>query len=117
MPPPIYMTKPSTLQPKSIANYLRPPVRPPDEPRAKRGQSERAELVGFFTEKLNASRVGTTQPLTPAYVNKRLKEYARSPTYLQPIYALKRKCVDAELRGFPFSAIFWKELKSSGPER
>lgn len=70
--------------------------------------SERAELIGVFTDKLNAARKGTNwKPLTPAYVNKILAK--RYPTKsLEPLYHLKGRCEEAEKLGImPFSAQFF----------
>lgn len=81
---------------------------PPDSKRSY--ISERAELVGFFTDKINSERKGTKFPrIRAAAINKKLAK--RYPTKsLHPLYALKSSCLDAEKRRIPFSAAFWKRV-------
>lgn len=69
--------------------------------------SERAELIGFFTDNLNAARVGTRwKPLSPAAVAAKVAHLS-----LADLYYFKSVCVDAERRGFGFSKAFWCELR------
>jgi hypothetical protein len=77
-------------------------------PRPKKPVSERAELLQFFLDKVNAARRGTKyKPLRPAALAVKL-----SHLKLPDLYYLKSVCEDAERRGKPFSAIFWWSLKA-----
>jgi hypothetical protein len=118
----IYENQPYA-QPAPIGQYLRNPggSRHGSQPRKSGANSERAELVGRLTDRLNEARLRDNparvkqglkpfKPLSYGYLNKRLAAYARSGTALQPIYALESSCLDAERRGVPFSAAFWTEL-------
>jgi hypothetical protein len=75
---------------------------------ARKRTSERAELVQFFTDKINADRRGTKyKPLPVAAIAVKLAHLK-----LPDLYYLKSVCEDAERRGKPFAAIFWYELKA-----
>ena len=69
--------------------------------------SERAELIGWFTDRLNAARKGTRfKALSYKAVGVKLAHLT-----VFDLYAFKASCLEAEKAGYPFSAIFWKELK------
>lgn len=77
-----------------------------DEPPKPTRQSERGDLLDEFLLRLNESRQGKYRPLTHARL-----AYLLTGIPTKDLYALKSKCEDAERRGFPWSAIFWKEIK------
>lgn len=67
---------------------------------------ERGELMRYFLERLNPSRIQSGIPrLTMGRMGKLLEQI---PT--GDLYALKTKCEDAERRGNSFSKRFWFEL-------
>jgi len=69
--------------------------------------SERSELVGYFTEKINQQREGTKyRPLTPRAIAIKLGHLN-----LTDIYYLKSICDDAQRRNGAFSKVFWSSLK------
>lgn len=75
---------------------------------ASKPTSERAELLQFFLDKVNAARRGTKyKPLRPAALAVKL-----SHLKLPDLYYLKSTCLDAERQGKPFSAIFWWSIKA-----
>jgi hypothetical protein len=93
--------------PKRIGELINPYVR--GRSAARRSNSECAELVGWFADKLNDYRKGTKwKPLTYRAVAVKLADACPK---LQDLYYLKSLCLDAEKRGAPFSAVFWSELK------
>ena len=71
--------------------------------------SERGELIAYFTDRLNATRDGKQyKKLSYAAVAVKLSHLKQ----LQDLYFLKSTLLDAERRGYPWSAIFWKEIKA-----
>lgn len=73
----------------------------------KKRSSERGQLLDSFLSRLNVSRLeGGFKPLTHGRLSYML---AGIPT--SDLYALQSKCDDAERRNYPWSAIFWKEIK------
>jgi hypothetical protein len=78
----------------------------------KRRQSERSDLLETFLSRLNPGRKAKGyEPIT----------YGRLAHLLAGIktadlYYLMSVCNDAERRGFPWSAIFWKELRPNKSE-
>ena len=74
----------------------------------KKAQSRRAELIGFFTDKINEKRDGVNyKKLTHAFMGVRLSHLS-----LQDLHFLKSICVDAENRGGEFSKKFWYSIKA-----
>ena len=64
--------------------------------------SERAELIGYFTNRLNATRDGKKyKKLSYRALAVKLSQIKS----LSDLYVLKSVCEDAERRGKPFSAI------------
>jgi hypothetical protein len=97
-------------QPKAIGQYILPIAGTRSQPRSKRSgvNSERAELVGWFTDRLNEARRGTKfKPLAYRSVGVKLAHLRR----VSDLYYLRTVCLDAERRGIPFSAAFWSALK------
>lgn len=91
--------------PRRIGELLKPPVR--SRSTANRAKSERAELVGYFADKLNQSRVGTRfKALSYRAVGVQLKHLK-----VFDLYTLKASCLEAEKKGIPFGAAFWTRLK------
>jgi hypothetical protein len=70
-------------------------------------RSERGDLLETFLSRLNPSRAKAGyQPLTYSRL-----AYLLTGIKTADLYYLLSVCTDAERRGYPFSAIFWKELK------
>jgi hypothetical protein len=73
----------------------------------KRRHTERGDLYDRILSRLNPSRTkGGYPPLTHARL-----AYLLTGIPTKDLYALISKCDDAERRGFPWSAIFFKEIK------
>jgi hypothetical protein len=73
----------------------------------RRTHTERGELYDSILVRLNPSRIkGGYKPLTHGRLGYLL---AGIPT--KDLYALISKCDDAERRGFPWGAIFWREIR------
>lgn len=70
---------------------------------SKKTVSERAELIGFFHEKLRDQR---GKPYRIQFIGMKL-----SPFSLEDLYYLKSKCIEIEARGGSFSKTFWGSLK------
>ena len=76
-------------------------------PPKRRRQTERSDLYDRILSRLNPSRVkGGYKPLTYGRLAYMLTDI---PT--KDLYALISKCDDAEHRGYPWGAIFWKEIR------
>jgi hypothetical protein len=96
-------------KPKAIGDYLRPdriPLLQPETQR-RRPRSERAELIGYFTDRINDARQGTKF---------RLLRYAAVATKLKGwsvfnLYRLKRECEEYERSGGAFSKGFFGIIK------
>jgi hypothetical protein len=74
-------------------------------------QTERGDLYDTMLSRLNPSRVrGGYKPLTHGRL-----AYLLTGIPTKDLYALISKCSDAERRGFPWSAIFWKEIRPQKP--
>jgi hypothetical protein len=73
----------------------------------KRHRSERGDLVEIFLSRLNPGRKAKGYPLLS---HGRLA-YLLTGIKTADLYYLLSVCNDAERRGYPFSAIFWRELK------
>jgi hypothetical protein len=70
-------------------------------------RSERGELYDTILSRLNPARaLKKLKPLTHGRLGYLL---AGIPT--KDLYSLISKCDDAERRGFPWGAIFWKEIR------
>jgi hypothetical protein len=70
--------------------------------------TERGDLLDIFLGRLNPSRKAAGYPpLTHSRLGNNLAGI-KTPD----LYALLSKCNDAERRGYPWSAIFWKEITS-----
>lgn len=70
-------------------------------------QTERQELFDRILSRLNPSRIqGGYKPLSYGRLG-----YLLTAIPTRDLYALISKCDDAERRGFPWSAIFWKEIR------
>jgi len=70
--------------------------------------SERGDLYDTLLSRLNPSRIkGGYRPLTHGRL-----AYLLTGIPTKDLYALLSNCDDAERRGFPWSAIFWKEIRS-----
>jgi hypothetical protein len=73
----------------------------------KRRRSERSDLLETFLSRLNPGRKAKGyDPLTYGRL-----AYLLTGIKTADLYYLLSVCTDAERRGYPFSAIFWKELK------
>jgi hypothetical protein len=78
------------------------------KPKKGKYATERGELIQYFTDRLNATRDGKKyKKLSYAAVAVKLSHLKQ----LQDLYFLKSTLLDAERRGFPWSAIFWKEIR------
>ena len=74
-------------------------------PKSKRS-SERGDLLDTFLSRLNPSRKAAGyRPLSYGRL-----AYLLTGIKTTDLYALQSKCADAERRGYPWSAIFWKEI-------
>lgn len=74
-------------------------------------QSERAELIGKFTDALNKERTGKYKPLSPAFVSMKM---ARSGLKTNSdLYWFYGYCNDAR----SFSKCWWWSLKSESCEK
>jgi hypothetical protein len=77
------------------------------KPAKKSRPTERGDLLDTFLSRLNPPRVAKgLRPLTYGRL-----AYLLTAIPTTDLYALLSKCNDAERRGFPWSAIFWKEIK------
>lgn len=77
-------------------------------PRSKKeNKTERGELMRYFMEKLNHSRVKDGLP--PLTMPRMGRVLVAIPT--RDLYFLKSVCDDAESRGNSFSKKFWWEVK------
>lgn len=84
----------------AIKHLLKQPPRP--QPRS----SERGDLLQYFTDRINERRKGTKfKPLTIRAIAVKLSHLG-----LRDLYYLKSVCDEAERRGYPWAAIFWKEI-------
>ncbi len=82
---------------------------------ANKGQekkTERGELMKYFMERLNPSRV--RDGLKPLSMPRMGRLLVAIPT--QDLYFLKSVCDDAAKRGQDFSKKFWWEIKPKKPE-
>jgi hypothetical protein len=74
-------------------------------------RTERGDLMDRMLARLNPARKAAGfKPMKHAALGAALQGI---PTC--DLYALVSKCDDAERRGWPWSAIFWKELRPSKP--
>lgn len=73
-------------------------------PTPKKHQSERGELIEFFTQKLNEERLPPFKPLTVRAVAVKLGHLKK----LDDLYYLKSYCLGAK----NFSKCFWWSLRS-----
>ena len=70
-------------------------------------KTERGDLYDRILSRLNPSRVRSGyKPLTYGRLG-----YLLTGIPTKDLYALISRCDDAERRGFPWSAIFWKEVR------
>lgn len=92
------------MQPLFKAIEKRGPLPKPDK---KKWGTERGELMRYFLDRLNPSRVQAgIPPLTMGRMGKLLEAI---PT--KDLYALKSQCEDTERCGYSFSKRFWWEVK------
>lgn len=76
-------------------------------PEKKRHSTERGDLFDAILTRLNPARVREGyKPLTHARLG-----YLLTSIPTKDLYALISRCNDAEQRGYPWSAIFWKEIR------
>ncbi len=76
-------------------------------PRKPKRQTERGDLLDTMLARLNPSRIKAGyKPLTHGRLAFLL---TKVPT--PDLYALVSRCNHAEKRGYPWSAIFWKEIR------
>lgn len=68
--------------------------------------SERADYVGKFTDRLNETRTGKFKPLRYAFIGMKLSHLS-----LQDLHYLWNRCEEAK----NFSAYFWWSLKPQDP--
>jgi len=88
---------------EKIANLFGAYQKAPD----KRRRSERGDLIDTFLLRLNPGRKAKGyEPLTYGRL-----AYLLTGIKTADLYYLLSVCNDAERRGYPWSAIFWKELK------
>jgi hypothetical protein len=73
----------------------------------KRRRTERSDLLETFMLRLNPGRKAKGYP-TLTYGR---LAYLLTGIKTADLYYLLSVCTDAERRGYPFSAIFWKELR------
>ena len=74
----------------------------------KKAQSRRAELIGFFTDKINEKRDGVKyKKLTHAFMGVRLSHLS-----LQDLHFLKSVCSDSEKRNDGFGKTFWYSIQT-----
>ncbi len=77
------------------------------KPSKRTRHTERGDLYDSILSRLNPSRArGGYKPLTHGRL-----AYLLTGIPTKDLYALISKCDDAERRGFPWSAIFWKEIR------
>jgi hypothetical protein len=88
---------------EKIANLFGAYQKPPSRQR----RSERSDLLETFLLRLNPGRKAKGYPpLTYGRL-----AYLLAGIKTADLYYLLSVCTDAERRGYPFSAIFWRELK------
>jgi hypothetical protein len=78
-----------------------------EKPTKAKHHTERGDLFDTILSHLNPPRV--TKGMPP--VNYKRLGYLLAGIPTADLYALISKCTDAERRGFPWSAIFWVEIK------
>jgi hypothetical protein len=72
-------------------------------------ETERGDLLDIFLARLNPPRKSAGyRPITHARLAYRLTGIRTGD-----LYSLLSKCNDAERRGYPWSAIFWKEITAT----
>jgi hypothetical protein len=78
-----------------------------DRPAPKKDRrTERGELLRYFQDKINPARRATgRKPLPIAAIAVKVSHLS-----IQDLYFLKSTCDRAQQRGYPWSAIFWKEI-------
>jgi hypothetical protein len=82
-------------------------IRPLRAPAKHDRNSERGDLIKFFTDKVNADRDGKKYRKLPiSAIAVKLSHLS-----LADLYYLKSDCTDAERRGKPFAAVFWWSIK------
>jgi len=87
---------------KPLSSLLKPRQRPKTGPR-----SERAELVGYFTDSVNKEREGTKWPqVSPRYIAVKLAHLS-----VFDLHYLKKTLEDYTARGNSFSRGFFGSLK------
>ncbi len=70
-------------------------------------QTERGDLCDQILTRLNPARVGAGyKPMTHGRL-----AYLLTGIPTKDLYALISRCDEASHRGFPWNAIFWKEIK------
>jgi hypothetical protein len=80
------------------------------QPKSRR-HTERGDLFDTILSHLNPPRA--KKGLPPLTYQRLGFLLAGIPT--KDLYALIAKCTDAQRRGFPWSAIFWKEIRPQQP--
>lgn len=91
--------------PKRIGDLTNPYVR--GRSAARRSNSERAELIGWFTDKINIAREGTKfKKLACRAIGVKLAHLS-----VFDLYAFKSQALDYEKRGGSFSKYFFGALK------
>ncbi len=81
------------------------------KPTKARRVTERGQLFDTILSHLNPPRA---RKKLPPLTHGRLA-YLLTGIPTADIYALVSKCNDAERRGFPWSAVFWKEIRPQQP--
>jgi hypothetical protein len=76
-------------------------------PQKPKRSTERGDIFDTILSRLNPSR--TKKKLPPITYGRLAYLLTDIPT--KDLYVLISKCNDAERRGFPWSAIFWKEIR------
>ena len=80
--------------------------------RKNKATSERAELVGWFVDNINAERRGTKwKPVTAKYIGFKLSYLSK-----QDLYYMQSVLKDSMNRGYPFGKAFFGSLKVRPPK-
>ena len=83
------------------------------EAQAGKARSRRQELIGLFAKKINATRDGVVWKKLPD----RAFAVLLGKRSLPALEALWSDLTQGEARGYPFSALFWKEVKKPKQEK
>ena len=92
---------------EKLSNLFGQRLKPPKKTRS----TERGDIFDTILSRLNPDRIRKGyKPLTHGRL-----AYLLTGIPTKDLYALISRCDDAERRGFPWGAIFWKEIRPNDP--